>query len=163
MDPIFSQRGPTARAPHVNGMQGAVGSTRVGSSGVPSPVNAPAAWPGDRLDRLDRLAMLDPEDKTAGLVWLAMHYPAVFDAVLDKVERDDEDDGDVVSDEPEPYCALCGADIGIFVRFGLDWMHYRGGTTIAKVEQFDAGHAPVVAWRPARVTATRRPVTCGLS
>jgi hypothetical protein len=152
MDPIFSQHGPTACAPRTTRMRGATGSSRVGSSGASSPVSAPAAWPRDRLARLD---MLDPKDKTAGLIWLAMHYPAVFDAVLDKVERDDEDDGDVTSDEPEPYCALCGADIGIFLRFGLDWRHYRGGTTISKIEQFDAGHAPVVAWHPARVTAAR--------
>jgi hypothetical protein len=37
-------------------------------------------------DRLDRLAALSPDDKTAGFVWLAMHYPAVCDAVLDTLE-----------------------------------------------------------------------------
>jgi len=123
MHPIFPQRGPTAPAPAAIGTPD-TGSTRAGSSGVLSPASAaPVPWPRDRLGRL---AALTPEDKTAGLVWLAMHFPAVCDAVLDKVEQDDEDDGDDVSEEPEPCCAVCGADIGIFLR--LAWI---GGITAA--------------------------------
>jgi hypothetical protein len=52
--------------------------------------------------------------------------------------------------EPEPYCVICGADAGIFLRLGLDWRHYRGdGTTAGQIELFDAGHTPIIAWRPA--------------
>jgi hypothetical protein len=102
-------------------------------------------------DRLDRLADLDPEDKTAGLVWLAIHSPAVCDAMLDALE---EGDDELACQEPEPYCAACGADVGIFLRCGLGWRHFRGnGDRGDPVELFDAGHAPVIAWRTARVTA----------
>lgn len=147
MDPIFPQRGQIAPAPAAIGTPG-TGGTRAGLSAVPLPASVPpAAWPRDRLDRL---AVLTPEDKTAGLVWLAIHFPAVCDAVLDTVEQDDGDD---VSAEPEPYCAVCGADIGIFLRYGLDWRHFRG--TIGQIELFDAGHTPVVAWRPAPVITAR--------
>jgi hypothetical protein len=96
-------------------------------------------------DRIARLTALAPEDAAAGLLWLAMNFPAVCDAMLDKVEHDAIDDLDSAS-EPEPFCAECGSDVGIFLRFGLDWRHYRGdGTTIGRIELFDPGHQPVVA------------------
>lgn len=75
--------------------------------------------------------------------------------MLDKLEYDAIDDPDL-SQEREPFCAKCGSDIGIFQRFGLDWHHYRGnGTIVGQIELFDPGHDPVVAWRLARVSATR--------
>jgi hypothetical protein len=49
-------------------------------------------------------------------------------------------------EEPAPVCGRCGADIGIFIKFGLDWRHYVA-TTFDDIELFDPGHAPVVAWR----------------
>jgi hypothetical protein len=53
-------------------------------------------------------------------------------------------------DDPEPYCSACGTRIGIFIGHGDAWLHYRGeGTAASPVELFDAGHAPVVAWREA--------------
>ena len=105
MDLIFPQPGRTAPS----------------SLPAPLPVTmAPAsavsaAW---QRDRIDRITALRPEDTVAGLLWLAMNFPAVCDAVLDKVESDDIDDADP-SQEPEPFCAECGADIGIFLRFDL--------------------------------------------
>jgi hypothetical protein len=45
-----------------------------------------------QLDRISRLAALDPEDTVAGLLWLAMNFPAVCDAMLDKTEFDAVDD-----------------------------------------------------------------------
>ena len=48
--------------------------------------------------------------------------------------------------EPDPYCSVCGAAIGIFRARGDGWQHWRwndGGAA----EIYDAGHAPVVAWR----------------
>ncbi len=60
-------------------------------------------------DRFDRLAALGPDDKTAGFVWLAMHYPAVCDAVLDTLESCARDDAGEAGEEAEPYCAVCGA------------------------------------------------------
>jgi len=104
-------------------------------------------------DQIGRLAGLTPEDKTAGLVWLAMNAPATCDAMLDALESDARDDAAAASEEPEPYCLKCGADVGIFLRFGLDWRHYRGdGTTAGDIELFEPGHAPVVAWRQPRAT-----------
>ena len=142
MDPIFSQPGrsapisvpallPTAMAP---------------ASAVTM------AWQRDRIGRLTALA---PEDMAAGLLWLAMTFPAVCDAMLDKVEYDAIDDPDP-GREPEPFCAECGAAIGIFLRFGLDWRHYRGdGTIIGQIELFDPGHDPAVAWRFTHVSVSR--------
>jgi hypothetical protein len=57
-----------------------------------APVSAiSAAW---QQDRIGRLAALEPEDAAAGLLWLAMNFPAVCDAMLDKVEYDAIDDPD---------------------------------------------------------------------
>lgn len=106
-----------------------------------------AAW--HHYDRIARIGALIPEDATAGLIWLALKFPAICDAMLDKVEWDAIDDPDP-GREPEPYCALCGANAGIFLRYGLDWRHYRGDGTLGNAELFDAGHAPVIAWRPGR-------------
>jgi hypothetical protein len=76
-----------------------------------APVSAtPAAW---QEDRIARLTALTPEDTATGLLWLAMNFPAVTDAMLDKVEYDAIDDPDP-GQEPEPFCAECDAHIGIF-------------------------------------------------
>jgi hypothetical protein len=70
--------------------------------------------------------------------------------MLDKIEYDAIDDPDP-SREPEPFCSECGAEIGIFLRHGLDWRHFSGdGTTAGQIELFDPGHVPVIAWRPGR-------------
>lgn len=64
----------------------------------------------------------------------------------------DDEDGfdDADDDDLEPYCSTCSADIGIFWGHGDDWHHYRGeGTAASRIEIYDAGHAPAVAWRPA--------------
>ena len=104
----------------------------------------------DPRERLDRLRMFSPDQLTAGLTWLAGYDPKTFDVVLDAVEPCTDDEARETRDEAEPFCAECGAAIGIFLRLGLDWRHYRGdGTTIGQIELFDAGHTPVVAWRPA--------------
>ena len=139
MDPIFSQDAPITPP----GLPGFTEAAPAGSA-------VPGAW---SRDRIGRLGALTPEDNSAGLIWLALHFPAACDAVLDALEYDEEEEA---SPGPEPYCAICGAGIGIFVRSGLAWRHFRGdGTTTGQIELFDAGHAPVIAWRPARVTTAR--------
>jgi hypothetical protein len=106
-------------------------------------------------DQIARLTALTPEDAAAGLLWLAMNFPSVCDAMLDKIEFDAIDDPDPAR-EPEPFCAECGANIGIFLRYGLDWHHFRGDPTIiSQIELFDPGHQPVVAWRVTSVPALR--------
>jgi hypothetical protein len=57
-----------------------------------APVSAsPAPWHQDRTARLTAPA---PQDAAAGLLWLAMNFPAVCDAMLDKVGYDAADDPD---------------------------------------------------------------------
>ena len=53
-------------------------------------------------------------------------------------------------DEDESYCTVCGAACGIFQGHGDGWRHFRGdGTATAPVVLHDAGHVPVIGWRPA--------------
>jgi hypothetical protein len=105
--------------------------------------------------QISRLTALTPQDTAAGLLWLAMNFPSVCDAMLDKIDYDAIDDPDPAG-EPEPFCAECGAYIGIFLRHGLHWSHFHGDpTTISQIELFDPGHQPVVAWRMPRVPATK--------
>ena len=47
---------------------------------------------------------------------------------------------------PRAACAVCGGDIGVFLKFGLEWRHYRG-TDLTDLELFEPGHRPVLAWR----------------
>jgi hypothetical protein len=101
-------------------------------------------------ERLARLRTLDPVRMTEALTWLSGYSPTVFDATLDATEPCTADDTPDPAQNPEPFCEVCGADVGIFLRFGLDWRHYRGdGTTAGLIELFDPGHAPIIAWRPA--------------
>ena len=46
----------------------------------------------------------------------------------------------------EPYCAECGAWVGMFL--GMEgWHHFRGNGTVASpVEIYDAGHEAAPAW-----------------
>jgi hypothetical protein len=60
----------------------------------------------------------------------------------------DEDPGDFShAEDPAPVCAHCGSDIGIFLKYGLQWRHYRGGEALGRAEIFDPGHDPELAWR----------------
>ena len=51
-------------------------------------------------------------------------------------------------------CARCGSSIGIFLKFGLQWLHYRGGDALGQAEIFDPGHEPELAWRTHTPTQT---------
>lgn len=99
----------------------------------------------------ERLRGLDRQRLADRLTWLAWWAPGTFTAVMDymdyvdalaetgELDRDDADD-------PTPYCTVCGSEVGIFIRYSLDWRHYRG-TAQAGIELFDPGHAPRVGWR----------------
>jgi hypothetical protein len=105
----------------------------------PVPVNGPQ-------DRMDRLATLTAERMSFALSFLIGFAPETFDAILDAAEPCS---GDLVGpDEAEPRCAQCDAPIGIFLKHGLTWRHYRGdGTTVGEQEIFFPGHDPVLSWR----------------
>jgi hypothetical protein len=80
------------------------------------------------------------------LLFLSGYAPAVFDAVLDSIEADDEDESSA-GEEAEPFCGFCGEDIGIFQRTGPYWMHYRDEQAGGPGRIVDLGHDPVVTWR----------------
>ncbi len=113
----------------------------------------PGRWPsppaGSSLDRLDRLAGLDPERMAETLAFLSSYAPAVFDAVLAATEPGPAD-LPAADDSLEPYCTRCGARAGIFAGRGDDWQHYAGTPQARTVRPFDADHAPAIGWRPAR-------------
>jgi hypothetical protein len=102
-------------------------------------------------DRLDRLAAIDTEHKEMALLFLSGYAPDVYDAVIDATEPFTARPvtGYSLADDVEPYCITCGASAGVFPMLGDGWRHYRGDGIITKAEPYDAGHAPVIGWRPA--------------
>jgi hypothetical protein len=120
-------------------------------------------------ERMERLRAFSPDQMAAGLIWLLGYDQRTFDAVLDAVEPCAGDEAPP-GNEPEPVCGICGEHIGIFLRLGLEWRHYRAtrdsslvgdqdrlsGTGIGQIELFDPGHAPVVTWRLFDEAAARR-------
>ena len=86
----------------------------------------------------------------------------LLDALDDPAGGGEDDDGDL--DGREPYCAECGAWIGIFLGYGDSWHHWRGqGTVQNPVELYDAGHEAVPAWcqPPGRAISPADAVTIG--
>ncbi len=115
-------------------------------SAIPAPVGLVPGTP--LLDRVSRLAALSHQDTVAGLLWLAMNFPAVCDTMLDKTECDAVDDEDFPCEESEPFCTVCDAAAGIFTAYGEGWMHFRWDYAPgSKPEVFDAGHEPQIGWR----------------
>jgi len=103
---------------------------------------APAAHRITDDDRMERIGQLTTKQLTDALLFLAGYAPPVFDAVAEAVEPCAGDG----SEDPAPFCAICGDDIGVFLKFGLDWRHYRG-TDLSDIELIEPGHQPVLAWR----------------
>ena len=111
---------------------------------------------GQDAQRIERLRSFSAEQMAVGLIWLSGYDPGTFDAVLDAAEPclGDEDNA-----EPEPVCGVCGSAIGIFLRLGLDWRHYREirdpvreveqtyRARFGQIELLDPGHPAVVTWR----------------
>ena len=100
-------------------------------------------------ERVERLRAVSPEQTRQALLFLSGYAPAVFDAALDAVEPCEEDDDPDAGEDAEPFCAVCAERVGIFLRVGLDWRHYRGEDPGGPFEIFDPGHDPVVTWCPA--------------
>jgi hypothetical protein len=104
--------------------------------------------PGD-ADRLDRIAGLDAERMAESLAFLSGYAPGVLDAILTATEPCLDDLFPPDADALEPYCTECGAKAGVFTALGGDWRHYGGDPENRTAKPFDAGHAPVIGWRPA--------------
>jgi hypothetical protein len=105
-----------------------------------------------------RLRGLSHQQLADRLAWLSWYQPGIFAAVMDYMDFSDSlaADADPTGpgpdhldhdEEPAPVCARCGADLGIFIKFGLEWRHYREGAAFGQAEIFDPGHAPELAWR----------------
>jgi len=105
-----------------------------------------------------RLRGLTHQHLADRLTWLGWYQPGIFIAVMDYMDFSDAlaADADPTSpgpvdrgydEAPAPVCGRCGADIGIFIKFGLEWRHYREGTALGQAEIFDPGHAAELAWR----------------
>jgi hypothetical protein len=105
----------------------------------PVPVDGPQ-------DRMNRLAATSAEQMAFAMAFLIGFDPETFDAILDAADPCSDDL--LGPDEAEPTCALCGATIGIFLKDGLNWQHYRGdSTTVGEQETYSPGHDPVPCWR----------------
>jgi hypothetical protein len=102
-----------------------------------------------------RLRGLSHEQLADRLRWLSWYQPGTFAAVMDYMDFCDAlaaDSGLAIAGrdpgaDPAPVCRMCGADIGIFVKFGMDWRHYREGSSLGEAEIFDPGHVPEFLWR----------------
>jgi hypothetical protein len=101
-----------------------------------------------------RLRGLDRPQLADRLTWLSWWAPGTFTVVMDYMQFIDDlaadSDGDLDDDpdDPAPHCTVCGGEVGIFVRYSLNWMHYRV-TETGGVEMFDPGHQPEVGWHTA--------------
>lgn len=101
----------------------------------------------------ERLRGLDRQQLADRLTWLAWWAPGTFTAVMDYMQFVDDQaaDGGLDRDDPDdpaPYCQTCGSEVGVFIRYNLDWRHDRA-TAQGGVELFDPGHVPQVGWRTA--------------
>jgi hypothetical protein len=122
----------------------------------PDPSAPAMLLPNDGDSLTSRLRGLSQEQLLEAMTFLAWWSPAAFTAVLDFCEAANWDAGDNAFDpadpddggagDPAPVCGRCGADIGIFVKFGLQWLHYKGAT-LTDIELYDPGHQPEVTWR----------------
>ena len=120
-------------------------------------------YAGDHPDEA-RLRGLTRQQLADRLNWLSWYQPGIFAAVMDygqfsddlaadtdptspASDPDDDFGNSDRAEDPAPVCARCGSDIGIFLKFGLQWRHYRGGDALGQAEIFDPGHDPKLAWR----------------
>ena len=101
--------------------------------------------------RRDRLARATAGQAEAALAYLSMTDPLMFTIAMDAADQvtgaapRDEAAGE---EEAVPVCRRCGAQAGIFLARGLDWLHFTGdGTTSGAQRVYDPGHPVEVTWR----------------
>jgi hypothetical protein len=94
-------------------------------------------------DRLLRLDGLDREDMSYALAYLAEYSPATFDTILDALGPADRTPDDEANEEP--FCATCGAPLGIFMADGPYYRHYRYGED-GDYERYSVDHPTIIGW-----------------
>jgi len=135
--------------------------------------NEPVLAPDDN-QFTERLHGLSAQQLLDAMTFLSFWSPSAFTAVLDYCEATDwgwsafdpdllpgPDGDDNPDDNPAPFCTRCGGDLGIFLKFGLDWRHCRG-EGLDDIELYDPGHAPELTWRvlaSPRIPGSRAPGT----
>lgn len=84
-----------------------------------------------------------PVSRPPGREWV-LRLASVLEGLLEALDDQDCDDDEF--DGLEPYCAECGAWVGMF--YGMDgWRHFRGDPAPGGRRQlFHAGHEAEVAW-----------------
>ena len=136
---------------------------------LPYPDEPPRVPEDDQFT--ERLRGLSPQQLLDAMTFVAFWSPGAFTAALDYCEAtdwgwsgfdpdlaSDPDDDDNPDDDPAPVCVRCGGNLGIFLKFGLDWRHYRG-EGLDGLELYDPGHAPEINWRvPASPHTSASPV-----
>jgi len=119
-------------------------------------VSPSAATGASKLGRL-----LDIEQITRTLAFLAGYRPAVFEAAPDDAGCEAPRprlDGRMARGDcrPEPYCTVCGEPTGIFFGHGPDWQHFRtpdagsdagADAGAGPAEVYATDHAPAIGWR----------------
>ena len=126
-------------------------------------------YPNERVPAPDddqfteRLHGLSAQQLLDAMTFLSFWSPPAFTAVLDHCEATEwgwsGSGPDLLpdpDDTPATACARCGADLGIFLKFGLDWRHYRG-QGLDDIELYDPGHAPELTWRTPAAPRTPLP------
>jgi hypothetical protein len=95
--------------------------------------------------RADRRAQATTGQMQAALAFLSVIDPEAFEIAFTAITPAGGDEPE--TEEPVPVCRACSATAGIFPEHGLDWKHYRDGTTAGAQQVYDPGHAPEVTWR----------------
>lgn len=85
------------------------------------------------------------------LAFLAGYRPAVFEAAPDEAPRP-RIDGRMTPEDcgPEPYCTMCGEQLGIFLGHGTGWHHFRSpdaATGASPAGVYATDHVPAIGWR----------------
>jgi hypothetical protein len=96
-------------------------------------------------ERMERLAGIDADRMQDALTFLIWFSGAIFDEIIDATEPENGDD----DPEPAPFCQACGQPLGIFLKLGLEWRHYKGTGEFGldHIEVLEADHDPILAWR----------------
>lgn len=90
---------------------------------LPAPGAPGTRYAAQMRDRLDRLAVTDPEHKDLALAYLASHAPGVLDTILDDTEPSIGYDP---GEDLEPFCHACDDPLGIFIAYSPQYQHYKG-------------------------------------